>query len=66
MIRLPTKSQRKNLREEDSHMLKYVLLGFGGSLYVAWTIFKAVMDWIERRREQKLWTGSERRREKKR
>ena len=30
-------------------MLKYVLLGFGGSLYVAWTIFKAVMEWIDRR-----------------
>ena len=33
-------------------MLKYLLLGLA-VLYVAWTIFKAVMNWIERRREQK-------------
>jgi hypothetical protein len=33
-------------------MLKYVLLGLA-VLYVVWTIFKAVMDWTERRREKK-------------
>ena len=33
-------------------MLNYELLGLA-VLYVAWTIFKAVMNWIERRREQK-------------
>jgi uncharacterized membrane protein YuzA (DUF378 family) len=33
-------------------MLKYVLLGLT-AVYVAWTIFKAVVNWKERRREQK-------------
>jgi hypothetical protein len=33
-------------------MLKYVLLGLA-VLYVAWTIFKALMNWIDRAREQK-------------
>jgi hypothetical protein len=33
-------------------MLKYVLLGLA-VLYVTWTVFKAVMDWIERRKERK-------------
>jgi hypothetical protein len=51
MIRLPTKRNEKNLREEDSRMLKYVLLGLA-VLYVAWAVFKAVMGWIDRRREQ--------------
>jgi len=32
-------------------MLKYVLLGLA-ILYVVWTIYKAVMNRIERRREQ--------------
>jgi hypothetical protein len=32
-------------------MLKYVLLGLA-VLYVVWNIFKAVMNWIESRREQ--------------
>ena len=31
-------------------MLKYVLLGLA-VLYVAWTIFKAVKGWIDRRKE---------------
>ena len=53
MVRPPTKSQRKNVSEEDSRMLlKYELLGLA-VLYVVWTIFKAVMDWTDRRREQK-------------
>jgi hypothetical protein len=44
MVRPPTKSQRKNVSEEDSRMLlKYELLGLA-VLYVVWTIFKAVMD----------------------
>ena len=51
MIRLPTKSQRKNLSEEDSRMLlKYELLGLA-VLYVVWTIYKAVKGWIDRRKE---------------
>ena len=29
-------------------MVKYVLLGFA-ALYVAWTIFKAVMNWTDSR-----------------
>jgi hypothetical protein len=33
-------------------MLKYVLLGLA-VLYVAWTIFKAVMNWTDRRRERR-------------
>jgi len=31
-------------------LLKYELLGLA-VLYVAWTIFKAVMDWTDRRKE---------------
>jgi hypothetical protein len=47
------KSQRKNVSEEDSRMLlKYELLGLA-VLYVAWTIYKAVMDWTDRRKERK-------------
>ena len=36
----------------DSRMLKYVLLGLA-ILYVVWTIYKAVMNWTERRKERK-------------
>jgi hypothetical protein len=51
MIRLPTKSQRRKLNEEDSRMLlKYELLGLA-VLYVVWTIYKAVMGWTDRRKE---------------
>jgi hypothetical protein len=53
MVRPPTKSQRKNVSEEDSRvLLKYELLGLA-VLYVAWTIYKAVMDWTDRRKERK-------------
>jgi hypothetical protein len=33
-------------------MLKYLLLGLA-VLYVAWSIFKAVMEWADRQMEQK-------------
>ena len=33
-------------------MLKFVLLGFV-VLYVAWTIFKAIMNWIDSRMTSK-------------
>jgi hypothetical protein len=32
-------------------LLKYLLLGLA-VLYVAWTIFRAVMNWIDRRRDR--------------
>jgi len=33
-------------------MLKYVLLGLA-VLYVAWNVFKAVMEWADRRKQEK-------------
>jgi len=33
-------------------MLKYFLLGLA-VLYVAWNVFKAVMEWADRRKEEK-------------
>ena len=37
---------------KDSRMLKYVLLGLV-VVYVAWIIFKTVVDWIDRRKQRK-------------
>jgi len=34
-------------------MLKYLLLGFA-VLYLAWIIFKAVMEWADSRKERKI------------
>jgi len=34
-------------------LLKYELLGFG-ILYVAWTIYNAVMNWTDRRTDRRM------------
>jgi len=34
-------------------MLKYFLLGLA-ALYVAWNVFKAVMEWADRRKEKSV------------
>ena len=48
LVCAPHKRRHKRIRA----MLKYSLLGLA-ALYVAWNVFKAVMEWADRRKEDK-------------